>query len=185
MSRQTDIAILRRYSTFAWSASLLVALFGAVSLLLFVRPSLVGVQPGSGGTYQGNPIWLFFGGVLVIFGIVFQVTAYRWPRRLLRVLRTERAKSMRLQVEVEESSDSTQYYALVSDDSLPSKRKGWRVGLWAPSDGTRDLASRELSAMVYFDPQTGNPAVIEHGDGYLWAMKGAVTPLREQTLPGA
>ena len=185
MSRQTDIAILRRYSTFAWSASLLVALFGAVSLLLFVRPSLIGVQPGSGGIYQGNPIWLFFGGVLVILGIVFQVTAYRWPRRLLHVLRTERAKPMRLQVEVEESSDSTQYYAIVSDDSLSSTRKGWRVGLWAPSDGTRDLASRELSAMVYFDPQTGNPAVIEHGDGYLWAMKGAVTPLRKQTLPGA
>ena len=127
MSRQTDIAILRRYSTFAWSASLLVAFFGAVSLLLFVRPSLVGVQPGSGGIYQGNPIWLFFGAVLVIFGVAFQVTAYRWPRRLLRVLRTGPAKSMRLQVEVERSSDSTQYFALVSDDSLPSKRKGWRV----------------------------------------------------------
>ena len=177
MSRQTDIAILRRYSTFAWSASLLVAFFGAVSLLLFVRPSLVGVQPGSGSIYQGNLIWLFFGAVLVILGMVFQVTAYRWPRRLLRVLRTGPAKSMRLQVEVEKSSDSTQYYALVSDDSLPSKRKGWRVGLWAPSDGTRDLASRELTATVYFDPQTGHPAVIEHGDGYLWAMKGAVTPL--------
>jgi len=185
MSRQTDIATLRRYSAFAWSTSLLVVVFGAVALLLYVRPSFVGVQHGSGGIYQGNPIWLFFGGVLVILGIVFQVTAYRWPRRLLRVLRTERAKSMRLQVEVEEGSDSTQYYALVSDDSLPSKRKVWRVGLWAPSDGTRDLAGRELSAMVYFDPQTGNPAVIEHGDGYLWAMKGAVTPLREQTLPGA
>src|SRR4030042_3356467 len=125
MSRQTDIAILRRYSTFAWSASPLGASFGAVSLLLFVRPSLLGVQPGSGGIYQGNPIWLFFGAVLVILGMVFQGPAYRWPRRLLRVLRTERAKSMRLQVEVEDSSDSTQYYALVSGDSVPSKGKGW------------------------------------------------------------
>ena len=185
MSRQTDIAILRRYSAIAWSVSLLLVAFGAVSLLLFVRPSLIGVQPGSAGTYQGNPIWLIFGGALVVLGIVFQITAYRWPRRLLRVLRTERAKSMCLQVEVEDSSDSTQYYALVSGDSVPSKGKGWRVDLWALSGDTRELVGRELIAMVYLDPQSGHPAVIEHGDGYLWAMKGAVTPLRESTLPGA
>jgi hypothetical protein len=179
MSRQTDIAVLRKYSAFAWSASLLVAAFGVVSLLLFVHPSLVGVQPSNGGTYQGNPIWLFFGGVLLVLGVIFQAIAYRWPRRLLHVLRTERAKSIRLQVEVEDSSDRTQYFALVSDDSVPPKRKGWRVDLWAPSDGTRDLAGRDLTAMVYFDPQTGHPAVIEHDDGYLWAMKGAVTLLRD------
>jgi hypothetical protein len=185
MYRQTDIAILRRYSAIAWSTSLLVVAFGVVSLLLFVRPSAIGVQTSPAGTYQGNPIWLIFGGLLVVFGIAFQVVAYRWPRHLLRVLSTETPKSMRLQVEVEDASDSTQYYALLSDDSAPSKRKGWRVGLWAPSSATRELVGRELTAKVYLDCRTGHPAVIEHVDGYLWAMKGPVTPLRESALPGA
>ena len=185
MSRQTDLAFLRRYSVIAWCASLLVAAFGVVSLLLFARPSLIGVEPGSAATYRGNPIWLVLGGLLVAFGIVFLITAYRWPRRLRHVLRTQIAKPMRLQVEVEDSSDSTQYYALITDDSVRSNPRGWRVGLWAPSGNTRELVGHELTAMVYLDPQTVQPAVIEHADGYLWAMKGAVTPVRGSTPPGA
>ena len=185
MSRQTDLAFLRRYSIIAWCASLLVAAFGVVSLLLFVRPSLIGVEPGSPATYQGSPIWLVIGGLLAAFGIVFLITAYRWPRRLRHVLRTQMAKPMRLQVEIEDSSDSTQYYALITDDSVRSNPMGWRVGLWAPSGNTRELVGHELIAKVYFDPQTVQPAVIEHADGYLWAMKGAVTPVRGSTPPGA
>jgi hypothetical protein len=185
MSRQTDLAFLRRYSVIAWCASLLVAAFGVVSLLLFVHPSLIGVEPGSAATYRGNLIWLVLGGLLVTFGIVFLITAYRWPRRLLRVLRTQIAKPMLLQVEVDDSSDSTQYYALITDDSVRSNPRGWRVGLWAPSGKTREQVGHELTAMVYLDPQTARPAVIEYADGYLWAMKGAVTPVRGSTPPGA
>jgi hypothetical protein len=64
--------------------------------------------------------------------------------------------------------------------------KGWRVGLWAPSRDTRDLGGQEVRAMVFFDPQTVEPAVIEHANGYLWAMKGAAIPTKrsssDQTL---
>jgi hypothetical protein len=185
MTRQTSIATLRRYSLIAWSVSLLLSAFGVVSLLLFLRPSLVGVDPGSTSGYEGNPIWLVFGVLFVLFGVVFQITTYRWPSHLLRVLDAQSASPMRLRVEVEEDSESTQYYAWISSESALSNPKCWRVGLWAPSRNTRDLIGRELSAMVYLDPQTAEPAVVEYADGYLWAMKGAVTPCPVSKLPDA
>ena len=183
MTRQASIATLRRYSLIAWFVSLLLAAFGVVSLLLFLRPSLVGVDPGSARGYIGKPIWLVFGLLFVLFGVVFQITTYRWPRHLLRVLGTQSASPMRLCVEVEEDSDGTQYFARISNESVLSTRKCWRVGLWAPSRNTRDLIGRELGAMVYLDPKTAEPAVVEYADGYLWAMKGAVTSCPESTLP--
>lgn len=185
MSRQTSIATLRRYSFIAWFASLLLVAFGVVSLLLFMLPSLVGVDPGSTRGYEGNLIWLVFGALFMLLGVVFLTIAYRWPRHLLRVLSTQQATPMRLQVEIEEGSDNTQYYARLSDDSAAANPKGWRVGLWAPSRGTRDLVGHELSAMVFLDPQTGEPAVIEHANGYLWAMKGAVMPCPASIPPSA
>jgi hypothetical protein len=185
MTRQASIATLRRYSLIAWSVSLLLAAFGVVSLLLFLRPSFVGVDPGSASGYEGKPIWLVFGVLFVILGVVFQITTYRWPRHLLRVLGTQSAFPMRLRVEAEEDSEGTRYYARISNESALSARKCWRVGLWAPSRNTRDLIGRELSAMVYLDPKTAEPAVVEYADGYLWAMKGAVTPCPVSTLPDA
>jgi hypothetical protein len=92
---------------------------------------------------------------------------------------------MHLQVKVEESSDNTQYYACLSDDSTGANPNGWRVGLWASPRDTRDLVGHELSAMVFFDPQTHLPVVIEHANGYLWAMKGAVIPCPASTTPSA
>jgi hypothetical protein len=175
MSHQTSIATLRKYSIIAWSASIFLTAFGVVSLLLFVRPSLIGVYPDSTIGYEGNPIWLVFGTLFVILGMVFQSIAYRWPRHLLHVLNTQLAKPMCLQIEVDEGSDHTQYYACLSDDTAGASPNGWRVGLWAPSPDMRDLIGHELSTIVYIDPQTAEPAVIEYANGYLWAMKGAVT----------
>jgi hypothetical protein len=175
MSHQTSIATLRKYSIFAWSASIALAAFGVVSLLLFFRPALVGVSPDSIIGYQGQPIWLVFGTLFVILGMVFQRIAYRWPRHLLRVLSTQPSKPMRLNLEVDEGSDHTQYYARLTDDDAGANLNGWRVGLWAPSPGLQDLIGQELSTLVYIDPQTAEPAVMEYANGFLWAMQGAVT----------
>ncbi len=185
MSHQTSIATLRKYSIIAWSASIFLAAFGVVSLLLFVRPSLLGVYPDSTSGYEGNPIWLVFGTLFVILGMVFQSIAYRWPRHLLHVLSTQLAKPMRLQIEVDEGSDHTQYYACLSDDTVGANPNGWRVGLWAPSPDIQDLIGHELSTIVYIDPQTAEPAVIEYANGYLWAMKGAVISCPASTHSGA
>ena len=181
MSHQTSIATLRKDSIIAWSASIFLAAFGVVFLLLFLRPSLIGVSPDSIMDYEGKPIWLVFGMLFVILGMVFQRIAYRWPRHLLYVLRSQQAKPMRLQIKVEEDSDHTQYYACLSDDTGGANPKGWRVGLWAPSPDIRGLIGNELNAKVYIDPQTANPAVIEFANGYLWAMKGAVIPYPTST----
>jgi len=185
MSRQTSILRLRRYSFIARSASLLLVAFGVVSMLLFIYPALIPADPGSTSGSEGNLIWLVFGALFVLLGMVFLTTAYRWPRHLLHVLSTQPAVPMVLQVEVEEGSDSTQYYACLSNHSAGANPKSWRVGLWAPSRDTRDLVGHELSAMVYLDPQTAQPAVIEHTDGYLWAMKGAAIPYPASSRPGA
>lgn len=184
MSHQTSIATLRKYSIIAWAASIFLAAFGVVSLLLFVRPSLIGVNPDSTNGYEGNPIWLVIGMLFVLMGVVFQSVAYRWPRHLLHVLSTQLAKPMRLQIEVEESSDHTQYYACLSDDTAGANPKGWRVGLWAPIPEIRDLIGHELNTTVYIDPQTAEPVVIELANAYLWAMKGAVTSCPASTISG-
>jgi len=184
MSHQTSIATLRRYSFIAWSASLLLIAFGVISLLLFIRPSLVGVHPGSTSSYEGNFFWLVFGALFVILGMVFLSVAYRWPRHLLHVLSTQPAKPMRLQIEVDEGSDHTQYYACLSDDTAGASPKGLRVGLWAPSPDIRNLIGHELNTTVYIDPKTAEPVVIEYANGYLWAMKGAVTSCPASTGSG-
>jgi hypothetical protein len=100
------------------------------------------------------------------------------------VLSTQQARPMRLQVEVEESSDNTEYYACLSDDATGANPKGWRVGLWASPRDTRDLVGQVLNAMVFLDPQTDVPVVIEHANGYLWAMKGAAIPCPASRNPG-
>ena len=183
MSKQTSITTLHRYSFIAWSASLLIIAFGVISLLLFIQPSLIGVQPSSTSSYEGKYIWLVFGALFVILGMVFQSIAYRWPRHLLRVLNSQLTKPMRVEIEVNEDSDHTQYYACLFDNSAGASPKGWRVGLWAPSRDVQDLIGYELSAMVYLDPQSAEPAIIEYANGYLWAMKGTVTPCPTPTFP--
>lgn len=90
---------------------------------------------------------------------------------------------MRLQIEIDEGSDHTQYYAWLSDELAADSQKGWRVGLWAPSRDTRNLVGKKLSTTVFFDPQTGEPAVIECANGYLWAMKGEVTSCPASSFP--
>lgn len=185
MSHQTSIATLRRYAIIASVASIFVIAFGVVSLLLFIRPSLIGVNPDTTSSYAGNPVWLVFGTLFVILGVVFQSVAYRWPRHLLHVLSAQLAKPMRLQIEVDEGSDHTQYYACLSDGTTGDNPKGWRVGLWVPDPDIRELIGHELNTIVYIDPQTAEPLVIEYANGYLWAMKGAVTSCPTSTLSGA
>lgn len=184
MSHQSSIATLRKYSIIAWAASIFLAAFGVVSLLLFVRPSLIGVNPDSTSGYEGNLIWLVFGMLFVLLGVVFQRVAYRWPRHLLHVLSTQPAKPMRLQIEVDEGSDHTRYYACLTDDTAVASPNGWRVGLWAPSPNMRDLIGHELNTVVYIDPQTAEPVVIEYANGYLWAMKGASSSCPASTFSG-
>jgi hypothetical protein len=185
MSHSRSIATLRKYSIIAWSASMFLAAFGIVLLLLFVRPALIGVYPDSTSGYEGNPIWLVFGTLFVILGMISQSIAYRWPRHLLHVLSTQLAKPMRLQIEVDDGSDHTQYYACLSDDTVGANPNGWRVGLWSPSPDIRNLIGHELNTIVYIDPQTAEPAVIEYANGYLWAMKGAVISCPASTSLGA
>lgn len=158
MTQQTSIATLRRYSFIAWSVSLLLILFGVLSILLYYHPTSIGVEPGFTSSYQGNLTWLTLGGIFVVLGILFQSIAYRWPRHLLQVLSTQPAKPMRVKIEVEEDAENTQYYATLSDNSATEDPMGWRVGLWAPSTDTRKLVGRELSMKVYLDPRTAKPA---------------------------
>jgi len=182
MSKEKCINRLRRYSLLSQLASVFVVIVGIVCIILFIQPTLVGVEPESTGTYQGQLIWVIFGMFFVAIGIFFNVIAYRWPRTLLRILRTQPSSPMRFQLEVTKESDHTQYYAYLSEPYPVGNTTSWRIGLWAVSSGIELWLNRVCSARVYRDPETNDPAVIELEDMVLWAMKGDVQPIPSRDM---
>lgn len=172
MTGAASIAGLRRYALMAGAASGLVMAFGAVFLTLFFNPGLAGVQPASAQDYRGNIIWLAAGVLFLLMGAVALFIALSRPGRLLRILKTQPPRPMTLRLHVEDDSSSTQYYAGLSEPGQRGTPSNWRIALWAPPRGIRELVGRDLPAAVYLDPRTGVPAVIETADTYLWAMSG-------------
>ena len=75
---------------------------------------------------------------------------------------------MRLTIEVEHWSDSTDYHAFLSADQSEGELL-WKVGLHNPSGKVEALAGKQVTAKVYLDPKTKKPAVIETEIGLLWA----------------
>ncbi len=174
MSKERSIQKLRSYSLLSQMASLLVMIVGAISIVLFISPTLVGVKPESINAYEGRVIWLIFGLVFISIGIFFNLVAFRWPRVLLGILRSQPSSPMRFQLKIKEGKDSTQYYAYLTESSFAKDGSTWCIGLWAVSQEIDRWLDRVCSAKVYRDPKTGDPAVIELEDMYLWAMKGDV-----------
>lgn len=165
---------LRYYSLLSQLASLLVIIVGSISVILFILPTLVGVELESVNAYQGRVIWLIFGLVFISIGIFFNLVAFRWPRVLLGILRSQPSSPMRFQLKIKEGKDSSQYYAYLTESSSARDASTWCIGLWAVSQEIEGWLDRVCSAKVYRDPKTGNPAVIELEDMYLWAMRGDV-----------
>ncbi len=174
MTPERSVAELSRYALVALIASAVVFLLGIVGLLLYFQPSLVGVSRESESEYRGKIVWLVAGIGFLVFGSLFVYISQQWPRRLQWILRTQSPQSVRLRIEIQEDSDSTQYYAVVVPVSAGGNgAPAWRIALWAAPASLRQRLGRTYDARAYYDPLTGRPAVIDYEHGYLWAMKGS------------
>jgi hypothetical protein len=174
MSKERCVHKLRRYALLSQFASFLVIIVGGINIILFISPTLIGVKPESASAYQGQLIWLIFGVIFVLVGVFFNRVAYRWPRVLLRTLKTQPYCTMRFRLKKKGDRENTQYYAYLTEVSTVSNVSTWRIGLWAVHSEIEGWLDRVCSAKVYRDPKTGDPAVIELEDMYLWAMNGDV-----------
>jgi hypothetical protein len=172
MSKEKCIRKLRWYSLLSQIASLLVFTIGAVSIIFFSRPSILGVEAELLGEHQSQWIGVLFGSIFVVLGMFFYIFVYRWPRVLLRIVRTQPSSPMRFQLKAKEEGDRTQYNAYLTEPSSTNDPSTWCIRLWAVSSEIEGWLERVCSARVYLDPKTGIPAVIELEDMYLWAMKG-------------
>jgi hypothetical protein len=160
----------------AGAASLAVLLAGLVGILLYIRPSLVGVGPAAAADYQGRWIWLAAGLFLEACGAAFLYIALRWPLQLKRVVTSTRAQPMSVYIDVEEDSASTTCFAVIAP---PGCSPAWRAQLWVYPPGIKQTAGQPCQCAVYFHPRLGRPAAVQHPLGMLWVIagSGAVTRL--------
>ncbi|WP_310424768.1 hypothetical protein [Chamaesiphon sp. VAR_48_metabat_135_sub] len=170
MIHTRDILALRRYMLIGQLISILVLLFGILSVCLFINPSLIGIVSKQTNSYRDESIWLIVGIVFILFGVFFVVVFGKWSRRLLWIFQNIRPVQMNLSIKIRKGMDSNDYYAILSVDS--TTEKNWRVSLYSPSWNARELQDQIISSKVYFDPKSQCPAVIETTQGLLWAMAG-------------
>jgi hypothetical protein len=170
MKYERDIQKLRRYTFLGQAASLLVFLFGVISIILFFNPRLIGIPQEQQHYYRGQVAWLLTGICFPIFSIFCAIFAGRRSRRLIWILSNIQPKLMSLTIEVEHWSDSTDYYGILSG---VEEEPLWKVSLYNPSWKVEALVSEQVPVKVYVDPQRKQPAVIETEHGLLWV--GAVS----------
>jgi len=170
--KERDIRRLRRHTVFVRAAIILILIFGIISFVLYFDPSLLNTPVEQ---YKGNLIWLLVGIVFVGLAVLSFFLVGRWSRRLLWIVYHTVPRPMHLVLKVEEDSESTQYYAhLTPADSDPRNQRIWRIAVWGPHhEDIKAIIGRDIRTQVYFDPESGRPAVIESEYGLLWAMAGS------------
>jgi hypothetical protein len=174
MPTVVDLARLNRHVLLSKLASFAVLLFGLIGAIFYFRPSLVGVDSGAMGDYQGNPAWLLIGMILTLAGLSFLYISTRWPRQLKRTVRKSLPRAMTVELEVEEDSNSTTYYAVLSEGAEERKRTPrWRVEIWVHPPKAREDIGQHLEGRVFFHPELGRPVAIEYSKGVLWVIAGS------------
>ena len=166
MKYERDIQKLRRYTFLGQAASLLVFLFGVFSIILFFNPGLIGIPQEQQRYYRGQWVWLLTGVGFLIFAIFCAIFAGRRRRRLIWILNNVEPELMRLTIEIEHWSDSTDYYGILSGTEEKSL---WKVSLYSPSWKVEALVGEQVPVKVYLDPRRKEPAVIETEHVLLWA----------------
>jgi hypothetical protein len=165
-----DIRALRLYTLAGQVVSLLIIIFGILAISLYIDPALTGTPLRQHRYYHGEFGWLMFGISFVLLGVFFVIIGTKWSHRLLWIWKNVTPQPMQLSIRIQESSDSTDYQAILITNSSPEK--AWHVSLYSPSWPVKNLQGTTTSAKVYFDPKSQRPAVIETEWGLLWAMAG-------------
>ena len=151
---------LKRYVLLVHFADALILSFGAVSIALFVIP---------GTDYHGSLFCLVFGILFIFLGLFSSVVAHRHLRRCMWIYRNMTPIPMILNFRIEESSDSTDYFALLESQS---SRERWQIALLPIAIKKRVAAQKNIPSRVYFDPVAQSPLVVETHEGILWGMAG-------------
>ena len=172
MPKPEDLARLNRHVLFSKLASLGVLLFGLICFILYFRPSLAGVPAESLGDYQNVTVWLLAGMILTLFGCVFLFICTRWPRQLKNTILHSSPTPMTVKLEIEEDSDSTAYYAVLSEREA-GKTPTWRARIWVHPPKLKDDIGQQFEGSAFFHPETGRPVAIEYSRGVLWVMAGS------------
>jgi hypothetical protein len=171
MVKPEDLTRLNRHVLLARFASLGVLLFGLIGVILYFRPSLVGVASNGVSDYEGNTAWLLLGTILTLTGLCFLFISTRWPHQLKRIVQQTVPRPMTVELEVEEDSDSTTYYALLSESA--GERATWRAQIWVHPPKVREDIGQQLEGKVFFHPDLGRPVAIEYAKGILWVIAGS------------
>jgi len=174
MPTRRDLARLNRHALLLKLASLGVLLFGLIGFILYFRPSLAGVASESLGDYQTQTVWLLMGMILTLFGFAFLFISIRWPRQLKNTMLHTLPTPMTVKLEVEEDSDNTTYYAVLSERADEAGRTpAWRARIWVHPPKVEEDIGQQFEGNVFFHPETGRPVAIEYSRGVLWVMAGS------------
>ena len=174
MPKPEDLAQLYRHVLLTKLASLGVLLFGLIGFILYFRPSLVGVPSEYVGDYQTKTIWLLTGMILTLLGFAFLFISTHWPRQLKNTIRHTSPAPMTVRLEVEEDSDNTTYYAVLSERADEVGRKAaWRAQIWVHPPKVEEDIGQHFEASVFFHPKTARPVAIEYARGVLWVIAGS------------
>ena len=166
MPKPEDLARLNRHVLFSKLASLGVLVFGLICFILYFRPSLAGVPAESLRNYQNVTVWLVAGTIFTLLGSVFLFISTRWPRQLKSMILHTLPTPMTVKLEVEEDSESTTYYAVLSEREA-GKTPAWRARIWVHPPKVQEDIGQKLEASVFFHPETGRPVAIEYSRGVL------------------
>jgi hypothetical protein len=111
----------------------------------------------------------------MMFGSYGFLFSKRWQQRLLQIYRSELPVPMNLAIEVDDSSDSSDYYALLSSTSdKKDQTEKWRVQLWLGlSKVQKQLLEGKHPCQVYFDSRLNRPVIIRTDYGLLWSIGGS------------
>jgi hypothetical protein len=112
------------------------------------------------------------GWIFILMGLVFIFAFNQRKQRLLWIYKNTSPISMKMKLEKKEDSDSTDYFAYLSQE-INTSSAGWKTGLYTPSFNVQLFLNNENQVQVYFDPKNNNPAVIKTTQGLLWVMAGS------------
>ncbi len=174
MPKPSDIEQLDRRVYRGRLGWLLMAALGAFLLILYFHPEWVGAGPGRPGGRKWHTLWLTTAVLCICLGPYFFIRYGRWWRRLKRIATTQPARPMKMKLGMESGEDGYRYNAWLNPvKSGAVDDYEWRVGLWLAPSRLESQLGRQFDAQVFFDPESGKPAVIDYEKGTLWAWGGS------------
>jgi hypothetical protein len=148
---------MTRYLIPTGLVSLAIAIFAAVGLL----------TPSSLGWTGTPPAWVNIALVVLLGLPVVWLLAFRHHLKSLRALSEASPLDMYAHVEVEDDSESTDYYVCLR--AAPAKPVLHRVPVQRPRGSIEELRTPQ-AAKVFIDRRSGKPMVVELSGRRLWTM---------------